>query len=226
MKWNSKLKRVFKKIKLYMTLPHIWVLFVITILALVMCMLAITYKAENEFLSSIFANIFAGLLTGVIICLITTIKSVSLYRTECKIMWLENLHKECLDFISMYKNMTLSRKDTFKDDIDYNNYIYDVLCCGNGISHTISQSRFNESLPFNSYKYCRKKFSFDAVEVMKENNLLHDEIIRKDVSKLSNAEIRKLFNRMEHKIVILNGEIIKTIEALRTKQKAINISIG
>lgn len=226
MKSNFKLKRVCKKIKLYASLPHIWVLFVIAILALIMCVLSVAYKEENKFLSSIFANIFAGLLTGVIICLITTIKSISLYRAECKIIWLEDLHKECLEFISMHRKMTLSRVDEFENDVDYNNYVYDTLCRGNEVSHTISQGRYKEALPFNPYKYCKKEFSFDAVEVMKGNDILRDEVMCQDISKLSNAEVRKLFSTMERQIFILNSEILKKIETLRAKQRAINMSIG
>jgi len=36
----------------------------------------------------------------------------------------------------------------------------------------------------------------------------------------------KLFSTMERQIFILNGEIIKKIEVLRIKRKAINISVG
>mgnify|MGYP006865367257 CR=1 FL=1 len=226
MNGKLKLKRVCKKIKLYIVLPHIWVLFLVAILALIMCVLSVVYIEINTFLSSIFANIYAGLLTGVIICLITTIKSISLYRTESKVRWLENLHKECLKFISMHHKLLFSKEDEFADDESYYNYIYDTLCCGNDISQTISQGCFEEALPFNPYKYCKKKFSFDAVEVMNGNELLREEIIKLDVSTSSKTDIRELFKTMDSQIIILNRKIMKELELLQVKKKVINISIG
>lgn len=220
------MKKFCEKIKLYISLPHIWVLFVVAMLALIMCVLSVAYKDENAFLSSVFSNIFTGLLTGVIICLITTIKSVSLYRTECKIRWLEDLHKECLKFISMYRKMLLLKEEEFENDEDYNKYVYDTLCCGNEVSQIISQGRFMKTLPFNTYKYCKKEFSFDAADVMKKNCILRDEILQQDIAKLSKNEVRELFKTIERQIFILNRNILKKVESLKAKQKAINISIG
>ena len=81
-------------------------------------------------------------------------------------------------------------------------------------------------MPFNTYKYCKKEFYFDAVEIMKENDILREKIIVQDVSKLSKADVRKLFKTMERPIVTLNSDIVKKIEMLKTKRKAINISVG
>lgn len=226
MEWKYKLRKIRRQIKLYMTLPHVWILLIILALAMLLCMLSVVYINNNLYLSSVFANMFTGLVTGVIICLITTIKSVSLYRTECKIKWLEDLHNECLQFLSMHHKILSHEEKVFKTDVDYNDYVYDVLSFGNGISQKISQGRFKEALPFNTYKYCKKEFYFDAVEIMKENDILREKIIVQDVSKLSKADVRKLFKTMERPIVTLNSDIVKKIEMLKTKRKAINISVG
>lgn len=44
-----------------------------------------TYK-NNDYISSLLANIFSGIVTGLVINLILTIKSISLYQTECLII--------------------------------------------------------------------------------------------------------------------------------------------
>lgn len=67
----------------------------------------IIYMKTNTFLSSIFANIFAELVTGVVISLISTIKSITLYRTVCLIEWLTSLQKDLLEYIEMYQKMIL-----------------------------------------------------------------------------------------------------------------------
>lgn len=220
------LKRVSKKIKIYMALPHVWILFIVVLLALIMFGLSFVYRETNSFLSSIFANIFAGLLTGVIICLITTIKSISLYRTECKIKWLEDLHKACFNFNSMYNDMLLSGKNKFKSDEDFYEYVYNTLCCGNEVSHIISQSCFKEVLPFDPNKYCKKEFSFDAEETLNDNYILRDKIMEQDISRESITKIIEMFKPMEQQISTLNSKILKKINELKIKQRAITVSIG
>lgn len=220
------LKRVSKKIKIYVALPHVWILFIVLLLALIMFGLSFIYRETNSFLSSIFANIFAGLLTGVIICLITTIKSISLYRTECKIKWLEDLNKVCFNFISMYNDMLLSGKNKFKSDEDFYEYVYNTLCCGNDVSYIISQSCFKEVLPFNPNKYCKKEFSFDAEQTLNDNYILRDKIMEQNISRESITIIRELFKPMEEQIFNLNSKIQKKIKELKIKQKAITVSIG
>lgn len=225
MKIAYKLKKIKRKIKLYIELPHIWTLLLIVILSVIMCLFSVYYKDTNSFASSICANIFAGLITGVIICLITTIKSISLYRTEHIIEWLNDLHGECLEFIKMHRKIVFAKENNFTND-EFYDLIYDTLCFGNSISQTISQGQFKESLPFNTYKYCKKEFNFDAVEVMKSNENLRNEITCLDISLTSKSDLMKLFEKMTHQVQILNGDILSKIQELNIKKKAINVSIG
>lgn len=226
MKIKFAIKKIKNKMKPYIRLPNIWVLLIVTVLAVIMCLLSVFYKDTDTFTSSICANIFTGLLTGVTVCLITTIKSISLYRTECIIEWLNDLNKECLKFIEMYRKIILTKSSDFKDNEELFYYIYDTLCCGNGICQTISQGQFKETLPFNTYKYCKKSFSFDALEIMKTNKELHENIIELDISSMSKTDIIKLFKPMEHQIFTLNRYILSKICELNAKKKTINISIG
>ncbi len=86
-----------------------------------------------------FANIFAGLVTGIVISLISTIKSMTLYRTECLIDWLNSLHKDILEYTGMYRKMIFRNQCDFVDDEVFYNHIYDTLCCGNNINVKIIQ---------------------------------------------------------------------------------------
>lgn len=225
MKIRYKLKKIKRKIKPYIELPHIWTLLLIVILSVIMCSFSVYYKDTNSFASSICGNVFAGLITGVIICLITTIKSISLYRTEQIIEWLNDLHKDCLEFMNMHKKIIFAKDSNFTND-DFFDLIYDTLCFGNSISQTISQGQFKESLPFNTYKYCKKEFNFDTVEVMKSNENLRNEILCLNISLTSKSEIMKLLKKMVHEVQTLNGDILSKIQELNIKKKAINVSIG
>ena len=126
----------------------------------------------------------------------------------------------------MHRKILTYKKGDFKDDEELYNYIYDTLCCGNDISQRISYAHFEETLPFNTYKYCKKEFSFDAAKIMKSNGELRENIIRMDVSVLSKSDIRKLFEIMEHQIFDLNRGVLSKLRALEAKKNAINISIG
>ena len=97
-----------------------------------------------------------------------------------------------------------------------------MLCCGNDINVIISQGLFDQSLPFNSYKYLKKHFNYDAVEQESINNELREKILILDVAKLSAKEIRGIFENMNDSLFELNGSILKEIENLKIKRKAIN----
>lgn len=224
-KFND-IKNFLKSAKLYFILPHVWVLMVIILLDVGMLCLSVTYMERDSFLSSIYANIFAGLLTGVVICLISTIKAISLYRTEYIIAWLEDLHKDCLKFMEMHHKVHFPKKGAFESDDQYHEFVYDTLCCGNEISNKISQSQFMQTLPFNPYKYFRKEFSFDAVKELENNYKIRNSIINGDITLESPKVAFELLEPLERQVRDLNKKMLKKIDFLKIKQKATKMSIG
>lgn len=95
-------KRVVKFIKTYFTLPHIWISIIISFLSIIA--LYISIQATNELISSILANIFARLVTGLVISIISLSFIISLYRTNCKIEYLNDIHTQCLNFLKKIIN--------------------------------------------------------------------------------------------------------------------------
>ena len=221
-----KLKRLWKRIKLYFSLPHFWVVGIVLFLSVVVLALSVLFKGGNPFLSSVFANIFAGLITGLVISLISAIKAMSLYKTECLIKWLNCLHEDILEYMEMHRKLMLFKNDEeLKTDEALYSYIYDTLCRGENINVTISQGRFNESLPFNPYEYFKKEFKYDAVIHSKENSTLREKIMVLEVSNITSKELRILFENMDKQLFILNGKILKQITNLEARRKAINVSL-
>lgn len=219
-------KKLWRRINLCFGLPHFWVLVIVLLLSIVVCFLSVFFKDDNPFLSSIFANIFAGLITGLVISLISAIKAMSLYKTECLIKWLNCLHEDILEYMEMHRKLMLFKNDEeLKAGEALYNYIYDTLCQGESINVTISQGRFKESLPFNPYEYFKKEFKYDAVTHSKENSALREKIMSLEVSNITSKELRRLFESMDKQLFILNGEILKHITNLEVKQKAINTSL-
>lgn len=220
-----KIKQAWKSIKIYVSLPHIWVFGIILILSIIACICSVIYMETNPFLSSIFANIFAGLVTGVVISLISTIKSITLYRTVCLMEWLSSLQKDLLEYIEMYKKMIFKQQSDFVDEEIFYNHIYDTLCCGNNINAKISQGRFDYSLPFNSYKYIKDKLGYDAEKCSEKNKRIKDKIEVLDSKNITSYELKELFKDMDRELRCLNHKILRHLIQLEARKKAINVSI-
>lgn len=145
------IKKIKKNVKVYCGLRHLKLLIIIVALSILTLCISSFYHGKDEYLSSIFANIFAGLVTGIVLSLFSTVKAFSLYKTEALIDWLNNLHNDYMNYNKMSRKILFYNEDEFLTEEELYNYIYDVLCCGNDINVIISQGRFDQSLPFNSY---------------------------------------------------------------------------
>lgn len=214
--------KIKKIVKTYFTLPHIWVSIIISLLSIVT--LYISIQATNELISSIFANIFAGLVTGLVISIISLAKGISLYRTNCKIEWLNDIHNQCLKFFKESNKLYFSKDSTYSSNEEKYDAIYDLASLGNNISVNISQSQFKQNIPFNPYKFFRKHFNFDAVEEQEKNEILRENIMDLDINNLDNKIIREMFKDMEKSIMTLNHDILDKIHIFEIKIKAINIT--
>lgn len=217
-------KSIIKFIKTYFSLPHIWVTIIILLFSIVTLYMSIIYKSIDTLISSIFSNIFSGLITGLVISIISLAKGISLYRTNCKIAWLNDIHSQCLNFITESKKIYFSKESDYSSNEEKYNAIYDLLCLGNSISINISQGQFKQNIPFNPYKFFKKCFDFDAIENQKENENLRENIIKLDFDNLDNKIIREMFKNMEHEIFSLNANIVDKIKLLEIKDNAINIT--
>lgn len=225
LRMKYKLRAMWRNIKVYASLPHFWILGIIVFLSIIAGAISVVCMESNSFLSSVFANIFAGLVTGIVISLISTIKSMTLYRTECLIEWLDSLHKDILEYIGMSHKIFFRSQNDFNDDESLYNHIYDTLCCGNNINLKISQGRFNNLLPFDPNKYMKDKLEYDTGNCSDNNEKLREEIMMLDVKNITNNELINLFETMDRELKILNSKILKHIILLKARKKAINISI-
>lgn len=215
-------KKKIKIIKVYFSLPHVWMLIIIMVLSVLFLLLSLVEK--DEFLSSMYANIFSGLLTGVILSLISWIKSVSLYRTHCIINWLENIHKECLKFINESRKVYIANKKQNLSEQEQFDEVYNLLCLGNSINESISQGQYNETFPFDTYKYCKKKLRFDSIKEQTENIKIKEKIQTINISTISKKELKTLFKDMDNSIFTLNKKILDKITELKIKNKVINLT--
>lgn len=219
------LKRFFRKIKnifVYLLellrLPHVILTIVLVILAAISIILSHNTQQQFPFLSSVLSNVFAGLITGIAICLISGTKNIFNYKTKKTVDFLKEVHEECLTFLNAYKEMIGKAGNTNKSRDGFYDEIYDVLCRGNDIDGTISQSQFNKTLPFNPYKYFKKSLKYDAVEQMKKNELLRDKVLLLNANTVSFKELIGLFADMERNAFLLNGKVLSKINEIEIRQ--------
>ena len=220
-KW--KIKRFFKSIWRYVSfafqLPHFITMIVLLSASIICLLISLNTVNENETVSSILSNVFAGLITGIAICLISGLRGVTSYRIKGKIEWLENLHNECIDFMKMHRGLLLL--DLSNSDKVYEK-TYDLICKASGINTTISQSQFNKKLCFNAIIFCKKKLNYDCEQT---NNLyaeVRDKIIDLDVNTITKKELLKTFSEVDTIISKLNGVIVNKLDALKTQQNMVN----
>lgn len=223
-----KLKNIIKKIKrsirLFFSLPHLLTTFVVVILAVITLMISSYLQTKEPFVSSVLSNVFAGLVTGIVLCVISSIKAVSLYRTERILSWLNDIHNDFLEFNKLHHKLLFIKAEDFKSENEFYDFTYDVLCVGNNIASKISQDSFDTSLPFNTYNYCKRYFNYDAVVFLKENENIRESVINLDFTTVTQRELRETFYNMEKSLFSLNAKIIAKTRELNAKKNALSTS--
>lgn len=221
-KFKIAIKRIGEYLIAIFSLPHFLTALCLLIFAVISLKVSYYYRNEATFLSSVFSNIFAGLITGIAVCLISGIKNITTYSFEGKIRWLNSVHSDCLEFNKHYQEVLQKvGKDDISDEELYGE-IYDVLCDGNNIAATIAQSQYDKKLSFNPYKYFLKRLKFDAVEQMKNNNETRDKVMNIDMNTLTHKQLREIFDDMEHSLFTLNTAILSKIKDFEIKQNISN----
>lgn len=234
---HDKSHKIFKFFKYnfipYIKLPHVWVLCVIVILAIVSEIISLIYVSSNTYLSSIFANIFSGLLTGIVINLILTIKTISLYRTECLMKWLNLLHDNILKYFVIYAELIKESKNLPYDNNVFQNYhwksfedkAYITICIAGNINDSIAEGIFNKAVPFNSYKYIKRVLKYDAKQHYELNLDYRNRISNLCEEDMTPEVLENEFKAINNQLRELNSGILNIISKLNEKMKVINTTI-
>lgn len=205
------LKKCILQIIYKVKLPQSITLLILLMISIISIVFSKITCNSYPFLSSVLSNIFAGLITGIAICLLSGVKKIYNYNTERKISFLKDLHEECLKFIKMYREMISKANRNANSDEDLFDFIYDVLCQGNNIDCIISQSQFDKTNSFNPYKFFKRELNYDSVEHSHSNNALRDDVLLIDGATISGKELVELFSEMEENVFNLNNQIINKI---------------
>lgn len=155
-KIKNSLKKIQCRSSLILSFPHFWICILIILLAIAsLAISSILYKNAQEYLSSVFANIFAGLVTGLVICLLSGVKQLYIAKLENKKNWLEHIRSMICEYNDFFQKLMKKPFASFDGDEELFAFIYDVGAHANWVNEDILQSTFDRLLSFNPRNYCK-----------------------------------------------------------------------
>lgn len=226
----SKLKRTVKNVRdsiiLYFSFPHIWICLIITILAITTLILSIKLEQNDlSYWASILSNIFAGLITGLIICLLSGIKQITVSKLNNKKKWLTHLRDVIKIYINLHSELVHKSFSNYDGTEELFNFIYDIACRANDINQDILQSTFNKTLSFNSEDYCKKHLNYDAFALLDEFNNLHEEMYDLQANNPTKKDILRYFEKVDKALRRLSSATYHKLEEIEIRLEAFNRSI-
>ena len=203
-----KIKKQLKRIISVLLFPHLITCYIIIAFAVVSILLSFYFNANsNDYMSSLFSNIFAGFITGLIICLISGVKQIYKSKLNSQKDWLKKLAEMYQDYNRLYYKLIQARFTHINDSDDIYDLAYDVGSSANSINCFISQSSFDNSILFNPRKYSVKVLNYNADALVGYYNELRQNIIELDLVNSSKKETIQCFNDVNRKLININQRI-------------------
>lgn len=232
-KIKSKLHRVIEKLsellwrlKILFRFPHLWTCIIILCIAVIAFFISFYLNNIGQnYWSSILANLFAGLITGFVICLISSIKQTSIIKMKEKKAWLEQIENTTERYLSEYDDLKNMHFDQFYGDKDNSVFIYDVGLHAKWVNEEILQGSLHQTLSFNTIKYCKEMFGYDAHAMYAEYERLLENLSMIDLDFPSSKTIRKYFKNVDSALRKLNFELYTAINDLDIRLSEIQKTI-
>ena len=220
MKVKQKLKHdIIPVIKIYLGFPQIKVFIVILILAILSFVGA--YLISDVFWASICANIFAGLVTGIVLFLLTGVKQIYIARQELKYQWLKKIHDQIMTFDDCHRKMMINNIDIHT--VEFEEVIYDAICAAHDVNVYIEVGERDRKLGFNTLQYCKKQYGYDAHAKSESDDKVRDNIISGSYESKRDADA--LFDSIKKDLFTLNHQIVNEMNDIEVKLKIANRSI-
>lgn len=215
-----------RRLKIMVRFPHIWTCFIIIFAAVATLLMSLYFdRCGNSFWSSILANVFAGLITGFVICLISGVKQITIVQMRAKKAWLENLATMLKKYFADYDQLLKLRFNKFDGNEELFNFIYDAGSHANWINDEIIQSSFDKTLPFKALKYSKDYLEYDAVALSDAFERLHVNLQMLDVACPSSTEIIRYFHEVNPELKKLNYLVYNALRDLDVRLSEIQKTI-
>ena len=195
-------------------IPHIKIAIIILALAIGTLIASGILQLTNcSFWSSVLANIFAGLITGLIICMINGIKQKSITGVNIKMTWLQELSVLIKIYLADYNKLTRLNFDKFNCDENLYIIFSDTDTHANDVNSAILQKQFDD-IDFSSCQYIKEKLGYDAEALIEEFKNLHEKVGYIDISCPSSKEILAYFSNIDKELRKLNFAVHKELREL------------
>ena len=212
-----KLQSFKKWLLLYAEFPQVWLFIIIMFATTASFLVSIT--SRDEYYRSLYANIFSGLLTGLVLSLLSGSRQIYLAKQEKKYEWLKELHERILDYEKMrHQFLTGNYGEYNRDD-----FIYDMGAHASWISDFIKIGVSDKRLPFNPVKYCEKLYGHNNDDFSKQNEIIHDALMRGDYS--DKKSVLGLFKKVDETATSLNHKVTSDMNDIEIKIAAAQRSL-
>lgn len=220
------LKKVIKRGKILFSFPHVWLCLIIVLLSLVALAMSFIFEQNGlDYIASIFSNIFAGLLTGLIICLLTGLKQLSIAKLMSEKNWLIHIKNMINDYNTLYRQLLDRSFVKYDGSEELFNLIYDVGCRANWVNEDILQSSFNQTLSFNPETYCKKNYNYNALALTEIFGELHNNLSMIDIENTSKRTIIDYFRDVDSNLRKLHISVCTDLDNLDIKLKILHTTI-
>ena len=177
--------------------PHIKIVGIISLLAVGSIIAAwVLDDMSIPFWSSILANIFAGLVTGLVICLISGTKQIAIAKLESRKNFLTELNTKITEFQNLYNELLRKQFSQYDGSVELFDFIYDVGSHANWVNDYILQGSFDEMLALDPREYC-KEMGYDAFALVDVYEELHQNLYSVDTDCPTKKEIVQYFAEVE-----------------------------
>lgn len=175
---------------------------------------------------------------------LSTIKSISLYKTKCLIEWLDSLHEIILRYFIAYRKIVDERRGinknckcfqpNLKSDCDvfhpyhYNSFedkVSCVLSIYSEVDDKISSGMFDQTLSFDSCKYAKKKLNYDVIKYIEIHEKQRNRISNISESEMTPQRLEAEFKEMNCHIKELNERILDNINHLKERKNIISSAV-
>lgn len=151
-----------------LSFPQVWLFLIILLLTVASLIAAL--KLKDKTWSSLCSNIFAGLVTGMVLALLSGLKQIYLATLEERLKWLQELRELLRKYLPLRQQL-FSKEYDGKDREDF---IYDILCIGNVPYEYIGFRMENKKIGFDPIDYCMTTYGIDIFTYRRHSAELHD----------------------------------------------------
>ncbi len=205
--------------------PHVRTAVIIALLTIAILAVSIILNGREPFWSSIFANVFAGLITGLTLCIISGSKQRTIAELTNEQAFLLSLRQYLKEYFEYYSKMQRSSFEESGGSAALFDLIYDTCSRANWVNNHISQGKYDEAHSFDPCEYCRKHFDYDAVAMISVNDTLHGFAHSVDVDNPPKQEVIRQFEAVDKPLRKLNSLVYRKLEAIDLRLEAITHSL-